>query len=75
MKGETILATLETRMGRIESIWKPLEINEAFEVVRRRLFGNQINETERDRTCDAFVAMYNQEPESFSGGGPRATLP
>ena len=68
IKGEMILATLETRMGRIESIWKPLETNEAFEVVRRRLFGNQINETERDRTCEAFVAMYNKNRKVFPEG-------
>ena len=67
-KGETILATLETRLGRIESIWKPLETNEAFEVVRRRLFGNQINETERDRTCEIFVAMYNRNRGAFPEG-------
>ena len=68
IKGETILATLEDRMGRIESIWKPLETGEAFEVVRRRLFGNQINETERDRTCEAFVAMYNKNKKAFPEG-------
>ncbi len=67
-RGETILSTLETRMGRIESIWRPLETGEAFEVVRRRLFGNEINETERDRTCDAFVAMYNRNRRVFPEG-------
>ncbi len=68
IKGEEILAGLETLMGRIESIWKPLETEEAFEVVRRRLFGNQINETERDRTCEAFVAMYNRNRKAFPEG-------
>ena len=68
IKGETILSTLETRMGRIESIWKPLETGEAFEVVRRRLFGNQINEVERNRTCETFVAMYNKNRKAFPEG-------
>ena len=67
-KGEMILTTLETRMGRIESIWRPLETGEAFEVVRRRLFGNQINTTERDRTCEAFVTMYNRNRRAFPAG-------
>ena len=67
-RGAEILSTLETRMGRIESIWQPLETNEAFEVVRRRLFGNQINETERHRTCEAFVAMYNRNRKVFPEG-------
>ncbi len=68
IEGETILATLEVRMERIEAIWKPLETSESFEIVRRRLFGNQIDETERDRTCEAFVAMYNRNRKVFPQG-------
>ena len=64
-KGAEVLATLETRMGRVESIWKPLETNEAFEVVRRRLFGNEIDTVERDRTCNAFLAVYNRWKREF----------
>ena len=68
VRGAAILATLETRMGRIETIWKPLETGEAFEVVRRRLFGNEPNEQERDRTCNAFLAMYNRSKKDFPQG-------
>lgn len=68
VRGATILATLETRMGRIESIWKPLATEEAFEVVRRRLFGNEIDKVERDRTCEAFLAMYNRGGKDFPQG-------
>ena len=68
IKGKTILTTLEARMGRIESVWKPLETEEAFEVVRRRLFGNEMNEVERDRTCQAFLAMYNRGSKDFPQG-------
>lgn len=68
VRGATILSTLETRMGRIEAIWKPLETAEAFEVVRRRLFGNEPNEQERDRTCNAFLAMYNRSKKDFPQG-------
>ena len=68
VKGAEVLATLETRMGRVESIWKPLETNEAFEVVRRRLFGNEIDTVERDRTCNAFLAVYNRAKREFPPG-------
>ena len=68
VQGAAILATLETRMGRIETIWKPLETGEAFEVVRRRLFGNETNTQERDRTCNAFLAMYNRSKKDFPQG-------
>ena len=68
MKGMTILTTLAARMGRIETIWQPLQTDEAFEVVRRRLFGNKIDVEERDRTCDAFLNMYNRNKKSFPQG-------
>ena len=67
-RGMAILTTLAARMGRIESIWKPLQTDEAFEVVRRRLFGNKIDVEERDRTCDAFLNMYNRNKKSFPQG-------
>lgn len=50
----------------IEAVWEPLEVNEAFEVVRRRLFGNVINESERNRTCETFSRMYN--PRDYPQG-------
>ena len=57
--GMEALSRLEHLLGRIEAVWEPLEVNEAFEVVRRRLFGNVINEAERNRTCETFARMYN----------------
>ena len=36
---ERILNSLDSIMGRVETVWQPLEIDEAFEVVRRRLSG------------------------------------
>ena len=67
-KGMGILTIVAKRLGRIETIWKPLETDQAFEVVRRRLFGNKIDEVERKRTCDAFLNMYNQNKKSFPQG-------
>lgn len=56
--GEAALGRLSRLMGRVEAVWEPLETREAFEVVRRRLFGSEICESERDRTCEAFSKMY-----------------
>lgn len=67
-RGMGILTIVAKRLGRIETIWKPLETDQAFEVVRRRLFGNKIDEDERERTCDAFLNMYNQNKKSFPQG-------
>ena len=67
-RGVEILTIVAKRLGRIETVWKPLETDQAFEVVRRRLFGNKIDEDERKRTCDAFLNMYNQNKKSFPQG-------
>ena len=56
--GITVLDTLESILERIDAVSIPLEVDNAFEVVRRRLFGSVIDETERDLTCEAFRKMY-----------------
>ena len=63
--GMEALNRLEHLLGRIEAVWEPLETNEAFEVVRRRLFGNDIDEAARDRTCEAFAAMYSRARNEY----------
>ncbi len=68
-QGQAVLSRLDAHLGRIEAIWQPLEVHEAFEVVRRRLFGSSIEEAERDRTCQAFVAMYSRQRSDY----PRET--
>lgn len=67
--GQEALATLERLLGRIEAVWTPLETDEAFEVVRRRLFGEVSDPAERDRTCEAFAAMYGRSRSDY----PRET--
>ena len=66
--GMATLNQLERLFGRTEAIWQPLEANEAFEVVRRRLFANNIDEEERDRTCESFTKMYGNSPRNFPTG-------
>ena len=56
--GDEALSRLENILGRSEATWEPLAVNEAFEVVRRRLFGDAADTAERDRTCEAFANMY-----------------
>ena len=58
--GHEALARLDHLLGRIEATWEPLEVHEAFEVVRRRLFGSVIDEAERDRTCETYSNMYGR---------------
>ena len=66
--GAEALTRLDHLLGRIEAVWEPLEVNEAFEVVRRRLFGNAIDRQERDRTCGSFAAMYSRSRTDYPDG-------
>ena len=63
--GQEALATLDRLLGRIEAVWTPLETYEAFEVVRRRLFDEVSDTAERDRTCEAFAAMYGRSRSDY----------
>ena len=63
--GARVLHSLETILERIEDVWEPLAVNESFEVVRRRLFGSEIDAVERDRTCERFFQMYRSSRREY----------
>lgn len=67
-RGAAVLAALDHIFGRIEATWEPLEVREAFEVVRRRLFGGDIDAEARDLACDAFSRMYHRAPRDYPQG-------
>ena len=67
-RGREALDTLERLFARIEAIWEPLAVNEAFEVVSRRLFGEIRDPIERDRTCDAFSRLYAGSRRNYTEG-------
>ena len=63
--GMTVLDTLESILERVDAVSIPLEVDNAYEVVRRRLFGSVIDETERDLTCEAFRRMYQNSRSEY----------
>ncbi len=63
--GMTVLDTLESILERVDAVSIPLEVDNAYEVVRRRLFGSIIDETERDLTCEAFRKMYQNSRSEY----------
>lgn len=67
-RGAAVLAALDRIFGRIEATWEPLAVREAFEVVRRRLFGGDVDAEERDRTCETFSRMYHRAPRDYPQG-------
>lgn len=63
--GQQALDAVQKIFGRIEAVWKPVGADEAFEIVRRRLFGPVQDEKTRDAVCRAFAEMYMQEADKF----------
>ena len=66
--GIEALDRLERLLGRIEAVWEPLAVNETFEVVRRRLFGELTSPDDRDETCQAFARMYSRSRSDYPQG-------
>lgn len=63
--GQKVLETIEHTFGRMEAIWKPVAANEGFEVVRRRLFLKCKDPEARERVCEAFSQMYQDNDKDF----------
>jgi predicted AAA+ superfamily ATPase len=72
-RGVQALKALEKYFGRVQALWKPVGIEEAFEIVRRRLFEPIKDEAARDAVCAAFVQAYRDEgsrlPAEVQQGG------
>ena len=59
--GIAALRALEKTFGRIQALWKPVATEEAFEIVRRRLFEPVRDGKARDAVCRAFADAYVAE--------------
>ena len=66
-RGVAALRALEKTFGRIQALWKPVATEEAFEIVRRRLFETIRDTTARDAVCRAFADMYVDEGSNLPG--------
>lgn len=60
-RGVAALRSLEKTFGRIQALWKPVATEEAFEIVRRRLFEPVRDGKSRDTVCRAFSDAYVAE--------------
>ena len=60
-RGVAALRALEKTFGRIQALWKPVATEEAFEIVRRRLFEPVRDAKTRDTVCRAFADAYVSE--------------
>ncbi|MBZ1351211.1 DUF499 domain-containing protein [Alcaligenaceae bacterium LF4-65] len=60
-RGVAALQSLEAVFNRVQAIWKTVAPEEAFEIVRRRLFESIRDAKARDLTCRAFADAYIAE--------------
>lgn len=60
-RGVATLRALEKTFGRVQALWKPVATEEAFEIVRRRLFEPIRDLKTRDTVCRAFADAYIAE--------------
>jgi len=60
-RGVAALRALEKTFGRIQALWEPVATEDAFEIVRRRLFEPVRDEQAREAVCRAFADAYIAE--------------
>ena len=63
--GQAALARIQHTIGRLEGIWRPVDADEGFEIVRRRLFSPVKDKTAHDAVCRAFTQLYDENPSDF----------
>ena len=68
-RGVKALAALAHYFGRIQALWKPVGTEEAFEIVRRRLFSSINDKLAAESVCRSFADYYTANSEDF----PRET--
>ncbi|MBF0141790.1 MAG: ATP-binding protein [Magnetococcales bacterium] len=57
-RGQIVLSQLESYFRRLHKIWKPVSKDEAFSIVRRRLFDHIEDHLAMENTCQAFAKFY-----------------
>ena len=69
-RGVKALAALAHYFGRVQALWKPVATEEAFEIVRRRLFAAVNDKLAAESVCRAFADFYTANGSEF----PNETL-
>ena len=63
--GEEALIRLQTVVGRLESTWQPATQDEAYEIVRRRLFDAEMDTRSRGGVVQAYAGLYASSAADF----------
>ncbi len=65
VQGQIALDALEKSFGRVQALWKPVGTEEAFEIVRRRLFVRFSDTQAVETVCREFADYYIQNDTDF----------
>lgn len=64
-RGVRALEALSHYFGRVQALWKPVGTEEAFEIVRRRLFSNISDKLAAEAVCRSFADYYIANGHDF----------
>ncbi len=64
-RGVKALEALAHYFGRVQALWKPVTAEEAFEIVRRRLFASISDKLAAESVCRAFADFYTAHRDDF----------
>lgn len=64
-RGVRALESLSHYFGRVQALWKPVGTEEAFEIVRRRLFSQITDKAAAETVCRAFADSYITQSADF----------
>ncbi|MCX8086911.1 MAG: DUF499 domain-containing protein [Rhodocyclaceae bacterium] len=64
-RGVKALEALAHTFGRVQALWKPVATEEAFEIVRRRLFASIDEKLAMEAVCRAFADFYIAHRDDF----------
>jgi predicted AAA+ superfamily ATPase len=64
-RGVRALESLSHYFGRVQALWKPVGTEEAFEIVRRRLFSNITDRLAAEKVCRTFADYYIAHSAEF----------
>ncbi len=64
-RGVNALRALEHYFARVQAIWKPVATEEAFEIVRRRLFTNISDQQAATSVCRTYADFYTSNGDDF----------
>ncbi|MBZ4685271.1 MAG: putative ATPase [Desulfomicrobiaceae bacterium] len=64
-RGVKALEALAHYFGRVQALWKPVATEEAFEIVRRRLFATITDSLAAESVCRAYADFYTANRDDF----------